>query len=81
MTRSYISFAFGKSSQYSLNLTSSYDATLKKIVQYLKEPKELGFRYGLQHENTNGKLLGYIDASYRDCLDTSCLIFKYIYLL
>ena len=81
MTRPDISFAVGKCSRYASNPTSSHDVALKRIVRYLKGSKELGLRYGPRLENKDGKLLGYTDASYGDCLDTRRSTSGYIYLL
>ncbi len=81
MTRSDISFAVGKCSRYASNPISSHDVALKRIVRYLKESKELGLRYGPHLESKDGKLLGYTDASYGDCLDTHRSTSAYIYLL
>ncbi len=81
MTRPDISFAVGKCSRYASNLTPSHDVALKKIVRYLKGSKELGVRYGPHLKNKDGKLLGYTDASYGDCVDTRWSTSAYIYLL
>ena len=81
MTRPDISFAVGKCSRYASNPTPSHDVALKRIVRYLKGSKELGLRYGPRLENKDGKLLGYTDASYGDCLDTCRSTSAYIYLL
>ncbi len=70
MTRPDISFVVGKCSRYASNPTPSHDVALKKIVRYLKGSKELGLRYGPRLKNKDGKLLGYTDALYEDCLDT-----------
>ncbi len=80
MTRLDISFAVRKYSRYSSNPTPSHEVALKIIVRYLKESKELSPRYGARLKNIYGKSLGYTDALYRNCLDTSCSTSAYIYL-
>ena len=70
MTRPDISFTVGKCGQYASNPTPSYEVAPKKIVQYLKVFKGLGFRYGQRLESKDVKLLGYTYLSYGDCLDT-----------
>ncbi len=81
MTRLDISFAVGKCSRYVSNLTPSHDVALKKIVLYLKVSKELSLRYGPRLKNKDGKLLGYTDVLYGDCLDTLRSTSVHIYLL
>ena len=81
MTRLDISFMVGKCGRYTSNPTPSHDVALKKIVRYLKGSKELGLRYGPRLEKKYGKLLGYTDASYGECLDTRCWASEYMYFL
>ncbi len=83
MTRTDISFSVRKCSRYAPNLTPTHDATLKRIVRYVKGSKRLGQNYcpSLGLESSNGNLLDYKDASYGDRLDTCCSTSEYVFLL
>ncbi len=81
MTRPDISFAIGKGSRYLSNPTLSHDIALKRIVRYFKGSKELDLRYSPRLKNNDGKLLGYTDVSYGDCLNTRRSTSEYIHLL
>jgi len=80
MTRFDISYALGICSRYVTNPTSTYDAALKRIVAYLASTPMEGDRYGLV-EGSEGLLVGYTDALWRDCLDTRRSTLGYIFSL
>ena len=79
MTRPDIAYAVNKCSRYASNPSSTHFGAAKRILRYLAGTRDLGIKYA--PDLNSGKLVGYTNSSYGDCLDTRRSTSGYIFML